>query len=358
MILRWLKYLVIIIFVLFIAGSIYVYNYAMARLAPRPSMKDTPTSIIGFNNIGITVLDLDKMLAFYQSATEYEVIKRYTVENNIAADKLFGHDSIAYETAILRGPNMLLELYEFKNQIGSEINKMPPFGPGMTHTCYQGPLDIPVYDKFKSAGAEILSRGDGPVGVSKVSVSYAYGYDPEGNMMELEHMPSLLIKMAIGTAWAEQNPIWMTQVALISPDVERLSAFYQKVLEIEPYRNNNYGPHPLIDDVVDMDSVRFKGVWFGMDTQGKKLELMQYINPATPDRKTPRALTGLGYSYSYEVADIQREYKRLKDKGVNFVSAPQKMHDFWMVYAQDPDQNVFSLRQIIDVNSPLSLKNM
>lgn len=356
--LRWLKYFFILLLVLVLGGGLYIYNYAMARLAPRPSMLDSPTSFIGFNHIGISVLDLDEMLNFYQSATDYKVIERYEMKSNEVAAILFGKDSISYETAILKGPNMLLELTEFENQFDSIADKMPFYGPGMTHTCYQGPTDKPVYDKFKLAGAEILSRGEGPVEVGGGRVSYAYGYDPEGNMMELEHMPDILIRMAIGKKWSEENPMWMTQVALISPDIQRLAKFYEDVLDIKPYRANTYGPNAFMDAIVDYDDVISEGVWFGMDTQGKKLEMMQFTNPITPQRKLPRQITDLGYSFSFEVEDIQNEYMRLKDKGVNFKSAPHKMKDFWMVYAQDPDGNVFSLRQIVDSNSPLSLKNM
>ncbi len=355
---RLLKYLFLVLLVVLLAGGIYVYRYAMARLAPRPSMLDSPTTFIGFNHIGISVLDLDEMIDFYREATDYEVVKRYIVKDNPAANQLFGRDSITYETAILQGPNMLLELTEFGDQTDTFITKMPPFGPGMTHTCYQGPADQPVYDKFEAAGAKILSRGDGPIGMSRASVSYAYGYDPEGNMMELEHMPEILIRMAIGKKWAEQHPMWMTQVALISPDVKRLTAYYEKILEIKPYRIGSYGPHPVIDDVVDLDNVTMDAAWFGMDTQGKKMELMQYTQPKTEAGKTPRKLTDLGYSFSIEVEDIQQEYERLRNAGVQFTSSPQKMQDFWMVFAQDPDGNVFSLRQIIDKNSLFSLKNM
>jgi len=102
----------------------------------------------------------------------------------------------------------------------------------------------------------------GPVGDSNARVSYAYGYDPEGNMMKLKHIPSMLIRMAIGTKWAKQNPIWMTQVALISPDVERLADYYNEVLEIESYRDISHGPHPFGDAIVDLDNVTFRGIWF------------------------------------------------------------------------------------------------
>ena len=150
-------------------------------------------------------------------------------------------------------------------------------------------------------------------------------------MIELEHMPWLLIRMAIGKTWAEEHPIWMTQVALISPDISRITAFYEKVLAIEPYRVNSYGPHPLLDAIADLDSVTMDASWFGLDTQGKKLELMQYTNPITPERISPPRLTDLGYSFSFEVEDIHLEYQRLQDAGVQFVSSPQKMQDFWKV---------------------------
>ena len=356
--LRWLKYLFLLLLVIFIGFSIYAYNYAMARLAPRPSMKDTPTTFIGFNHIGISVLDLDKMVDFYQSATGFEVISRYSIDNDPGARVLFSLDSISYETAILKGPNMLLELTEFKNQKDTVIDRMPFYGPGMTHTCFQGPVDKPVYKKFKNAGVDIISRGGMPVGESSIRVSYAYGYDPEGNMVELEQMPDILISMHIGKKWSDQNPVWMTQVAIMTHDLKRLTDYYEGVLGINPYRENSYGPHPSLDAIVDFDSVMIEASWFGMDTQGKKMELMQYTNPITPESTHSRLLTDLGYSFSFEVGDIHKEYNRLKSQGVNFKSAPQKMKNFWMVFAQDPDGNVYSLRQIIDENSPLSLKNM
>ena len=44
--------------------------------------------------------------------------------------------------------------------------------------------------------------------------------------------------------------------------------------------------------------------------------------------------------------------------GVEFVSAPVKLGDFWQVYAHDIDGNVFSLRQAIDTDSPYSIPQL
>jgi len=234
---------------------------------------------------------------------------------------------------------------------------MPPQGPGMTHTCYQSHPDRPTFDSFEKAGAGILTRGGSPIDAG-LGVTYAYAYDPEGNMVELEQMSWILLGLNIGKKWARENAPWMTQVALMSPDVEKLTDFYEGVLEIAPYRTVSIGPQEGLDAIVDLDSVTIESSWFALDSQGKKMELMQYTNPVTDTRSSIPELTDLGYSYSFEVGDIQKEYERLKAKGVSFASTPIQMQDFWEVYAHDSDGNVFSLRQIIDATSPLSLKNM
>jgi predicted enzyme related to lactoylglutathione lyase len=63
----------------------------------------------------------------------------------------------------------------------------------------------------------------------------------------------------------------------------------------------------------------------------------------------------LGYSYSLEVADIQKEYQRLMSLGVDLISAPQQVGEFWQMYARDVDGNIFSLRQVIQANSNYSI---
>jgi len=93
-----------------------------------------------------------------------------------------------------------------------------------------------------------------------------------------------------------------------------------------------------------------------LDGQGKKLELMEYQAPnETPESVGKRKPTDLGYSYSYEVLDIEKEYKRLLEAGVEFISEPQTLGEFKRVYAYDLDGNVFSLRQAL--KDEFSLKN-
>ncbi len=344
------------LFIIIVGGYSYIQR-RLTQLAPSPTIIESPTTIIGFNHIGLVVKDLDTMLDFYQRATSFELIKREKINQSSAANTLFNQDSISYEVAILKSPNMLLELTAFDNQIDTVLQKMPPQGPGMTHTCYQSAGGNSGYDKFVKAGVDLLSRGDQPIDLGGYGVTYAYAYDPEGNMLELEQMSNLVIRLKIGKSWADEKELWMTQVGILSPNIQRLTKFYQEVLEIEPYRVGTYSGNPAIAEIADLDDLAFQGAWFMLDGKEKKLELMQYEPPhATPNTTYKRTPTDLGYSYSFEVGDIQKEYQRLKLNGIIFLSEPQQLGEFWMVYANDIDGNVFSLREVID--SAYSAQNL
>jgi len=334
-----------------IIASYGLIQRRLTQLAPSPTIAETPTSIIGYNHIGLVVQDLDKMLDFYQNATNFEVISREKISGNEAANKLFSTDSISYEIATLKCPNFLLELTQFDNQTDTIIEKMPPYGPGMTHTCYQTAEKYSGYRKFVNAGVDMLTRGDAPVDLGGYGVTYAYAYDPEGNIVELEQMSDFIIWLKIDKDFSEQHKMWMTQVAIMTPNIERLAAFYEAVYEIEPYRLSEYPASEVMAKVIDLDGVSLKGAWFMLDGKEKKMELFQYggAHP-TPNTIYKRSPTELGYSFSIEVLDIQKEYQRLKAKGVEFLSEPQQLGKFWMVYANDVDGNVFSLRQAIDPN--------
>jgi catechol 2,3-dioxygenase-like lactoylglutathione lyase family enzyme len=330
------------------------------ELDPDATINDSPTSLMGVNHIGLSVRDLDASLEFYQAASGFKLIRREIIRDNSAADKLFGRENVEYEIAVLEAPNMLFELIEFSHNRDQPVSKMPVQGPGMTHTCFQSPAHLSGYDKFKRAGAEILSRGDGPVDLLGQGVTYAYAYDPEGNMIELEQLDfDVLGGDSRNPAWIEEGlDMWMTQVALVTHDIERLTNYYSKIMGFNPYRAADIENRVTFDDATDVDDVEIKVVFFRMAQRSKSMEFWQYDNPQTLQFGGDRDSTALGYSYSIEVADIQAEYARMVDLGVEFVNEPVLLGDFWQVYANDIDGNVFALRQWVDPSSPWSVPNL
>ena len=323
----------------------------------KATIKDTNTTMKGINHIGLSVANLDKVLAFYQDATGFELIKRETVTGSSTADRLYGRKGIEYEVAILKAPNMLFELTAFKHNHDADITTMPVIGPGMTHTCFQSTIDDPGFNKFVKAGAKVLNRNKKPIALGGYGVTYAYAYDPEGNMMELEQLGGeILTRSGYDPAWASLGyDMWMTQVALVTHDIEALMNYYQTVLGFKSFRTGEYEGIPALDELIDTENTSLLGGWFKMNQKSKVMEFWQYRNPVSPKNTLIRQPTTLGYSFSLEVEDIQREYKRLKTLGVDFISEPQLMGEFWQVFARDPDSNIYSLRQVVNPQSTYSV---
>jgi catechol 2,3-dioxygenase-like lactoylglutathione lyase family enzyme len=330
------------------------------EIDPDATIADSPATLLGVNHIGLSVRDLDKVLDFYQSASGFKLISRETVSNSSAADKLFGRANVEYEIAILEAPNMLFELIQFNHNRNVPLTEMPVQGPGMTHTCFQSPKSISGYDKFKRVGAEFISRGNEPVDLLGQGVTYAYAYDPEGNMIELEQLDfEMMGRDPRNPDWIENDlDMWMTQVALVTHDIERLTDWYAKIMAFNPYRETEVSDRETFDAVTGVDDTWLKASWFRMAAQSKTLEFWEYVNPLTPPLAGKVDSTALGYTYSIEVGDIQAEYARMSDLGVEFVSEPVMLGDFWQVYANDIDGNVFSLRQAVDPNSPYSVPQL
>lgn len=324
------------------------------------TISDSSASLLGVNHIGLSVRDLDATLAFYQAATGFKLVRREVVRNSSAADKLFGREGIEYEVAVLEAPNMLFEITEFSHNRNVPISKMPVEGPGMTHTCFQTPSNLSGYEKFKRAGVDMLSRGDGPVDLLGQGVTYAYGHDPEGNMIELEQLdPGPMGAVPRKSEWVEQGmDMWMTQVALVTHDIDRLADYYSEIMGFNPYRTADIAGRPTFDDATDVDDVEIKVMFFRMAENTKSMEFWQYDNPQTMPFNGNREASELGYSFSIEVGDIQAEYARMSDLGVDFVSEPVLLGSFWQVYANDIDGNVFSLRQAVDPEPPYSVPQL
>lgn len=315
------------------------------------------SGIFAINHIGLTVRDLDQMLAFYQGVCGFKVLGKQIIGSDMASSKLLGIKDVSFEKVVLQAPNMLFELTEFRPLRDSAINKMPPEGPGMTHTCFQSPSWDPGYDKFIKNGISPLSKGDHAIDLGGYGVTYAYAHDPEGNMIEMEQLDQpVLEKSGRDSTLLASHPLWMTQVALISPDVDRLAGFYEKLLSKPATRKGAYKDNLKLDSIANRDQLELKAIWINMDGPAKMMELMQYINPQTGPTKAQQP-TDLGYHFSYETRDIQGEYLRMKEMGVELLSEPQDMGKYWAFYARDIDGNLFALRQVKESDSPYSVRN-
>ena len=297
-------------------------------------MPDDTSTVRGINQIGLTVSDLDRALAFYGDAIGLEVTERRPRSDCPWRRSETGRASEPIAAATLRGPNAWLELAELG--AGSPSDPVPVVGPGLTHVCFQSPAESNLYASLVGHGATEVSRA-APVDLGGYGVRYGYARDGDGIMFEVEQLD----------APPFDAQVWIAHVALVSPDIDRLVSFYANLLGVEPYRRVNKVSGPRIDDVTGLDSVHVRAAWFNVNNM--VLELWEYVTPPTPEQAPERPLDVTGYHrFVFEVGDLDREVARLVESGVETIGEPTGIDNGAgrCVYARDPDGNLFGLLEL------------
>ena len=306
--------------------------------------------IKGIHHIGASVPQLDDVVRFYQDAVDLPQVGAFATANSAAADRVTGLQNVRSRTILLNGTTTYLELFEFESPQPPPQAIMPVYGPGITHVCFQSPEDDPAFDKFSGQGMQMVSRGDRPVRLNpQRGITYAYARDVAGNMFEMEQ-------------WVTPPrafPIWIAHVAFVSPNIERLTAFYSQVVmgmdaspEIRRFRGI-----PNLDVVGDIDNGDLYGTW--IPTPNILIEIWQYVNPQTPDEPVNGSLETLGYTHiCFEVDDVSAEYNRLTQLGVPFISEPHQTPTSVIVFGRDPDGNLFELLQFLEPDNLMSLDRL
>lgn len=306
--------------------------------------------IKGIHHIGASVPNIDEVIAFYQGAVDLPKVGSITTASSVAADLVMGLQNVRSRTAFLSGTTAYLELSKFESPQPPPQQIMPVYGPGITHVCFQSPEEEPAFDKFHRQGMEMVSRGDRPVRLNpQRGIAYAYARDVAGNMFEMEQwvMPP------------RPFPIWIAHVAFVSPDIERLTAFYSQTvigMDKSPEIRRIQGV-PNIDVVGNVDNGDLYGTWIQLPNI--QIEIWQYVNPKTPNEPVNGSLETLGYThFCFEVDDVSAEFKRLSQLGVPFISEPVQTPTSITVFARDPDGNLFEMLQFLDANDPMSLDRL
>lgn len=300
---------------------------------PDTTAPSSPATVKGINHVGLSVSNLTESLILYTTAIALEVVNTSRLSNP-AAEKASGFNNESVATATLKGPNGYLQLAQYEPPVAGAAEEVPVEGPGVTHLCFQAPTRQDIYSKFNSLGAIPVSRGTEPVDFGGYGVCCAYSRDSDGIMFEMEHLDEPKF----------EGPIWISHVALVSPGLDRLVAFYRHLLGSEPYRKTENFRGSRADKIVNLDGVQIRAAWFNFGNM--ILELSQYINPVTAIPGAPLAFEKIGCNkIAFEVSDIKLEHKRLAESGLEFLSEPVQTNESTEVYARDPDGNLISLIQ-------------
>lgn len=315
--------------------------------APSVTEVDLESGVKGVRFIGKTVSDIDETLAFYQGVVPYTLIRRDRVDPATLYPSQFiagDHDEI--EVALVDARNVFVQLVDFDPDAPSEPFIRPVKGPGYTHMCFISPAADSAFTKFRANGLKMVTRSEEPVDLGGYGMRYAYGLDPNGAMIETE---------VADTPRRDGGP-WVGHIGSATPDADRMSEFYTKILGYGPRRRGEYSDRPLIDQVVGYDNTVVRSSWFA--ARNMEIEFWEYIEPRTEERSGHAMLDTPGYNMiAYEVEDLDAERARLADATV--FSDPIMTPFGWRVATGlDPDGNIIALHERVSAPETESIDAM
>lgn len=311
----------------------------------QPSNAAAPDAIKGVHHVGITVSDIDDTIAFYSKAVPYELVERKRVPARAFPADVLAKRNGMVDVALIRTPTVFLQLIDIDPARKAAPARRPVIGPGYTHICFQTREAAPGYNRFKAIGLDMLSRGNVPVDLGGYGVTYAYGFDPDGIMIEMEQLsPAVIASQGATGARRSQYPAWATHLANVPADKPAMVAFYSKILGYGPRRELPPTRRKTFDDVVDIDNIEVGASWF--DAGNFELEFWHYSQPTTPYRVTRRMFDEIGYnSLMFEVTDLPGTLARLKRGGVTPIGPTFELGGFRVRYVRDPEGNILGFQQ-------------
>jgi catechol 2,3-dioxygenase-like lactoylglutathione lyase family enzyme len=137
---------------------------------------------IRLHHTGISTPNLDRLVTFYCELLGFEEVSRSTWERGFEdADSVLGLVDTAAEMVLLRLGDTHLEVFEFRHPApGPAPVDRPVSDSGINHICLSVNDVASEYERLTIAGMQFHSTprdiGDGP---------FAYGRDPDGNVVEL-----------------------------------------------------------------------------------------------------------------------------------------------------------------------------
>jgi catechol 2,3-dioxygenase-like lactoylglutathione lyase family enzyme len=240
----------------------------------------------------------------------------------------------------LAGPNAFVALHQASRPLGVDDLNRSVADQGIGHFCIQSGDGPATWQALGTAGisfnAEMTSLGG--------DYLYAYGRDPEANLIEVEGM----------TIGAPPGSPWIAHVALVSADIERLAEFYTRLIGRAPHNKGRY-KNPTFKVITGHDDVDVSAKW--LMAENIIFEMWQYHNPQTrPAAPPPRGAPGYRH-VGFCCTDLDGEVARISRLGIS-LNETDATYGPRTLSGTDPDGNAFILFQAPPEGDPLALAGL
>lgn len=148
-------------------------------------------------------------------------------------------------------------------------------------------------------------------------------------------------------------------VAIATPDLDRLTAFYADALGFEVVMATAWRDRELIDRMVGLRGSAARQTM--LKAGNAFLELFEYESPVGRAAPAERSPADHGYThFCIDVLDIDAECERLAGLGMTFHALPPTVDELGharlrAIYARDPDGNIVELQEVLDPSMPFAL---
>jgi 2-keto-3-deoxy-L-rhamnonate aldolase RhmA/catechol 2,3-dioxygenase-like lactoylglutathione lyase family enzyme len=149
-----------------------------ARIAVERARSES--AALGMHHVGLSVVELERSLAFYRDLLGFEVTAHQPFEGDLY-ETIMALPGTYGRAAMLAGPGLQLELFEFTHPAPDRSDpERPVSGHGITHFCLTvGDVDA-EYDRLSAAGVSFHCP---PLDFGTAKATYLR--DPDGNVIEL-----------------------------------------------------------------------------------------------------------------------------------------------------------------------------
>ena len=140
--------------------------------------------ITGLSHIGLSVVDLDRSIRFYQEAFGLELIDQRTFgeQADERYERVLGLPDARGKVATLRSGHLEIELFEFEHpRPRPKDPNCPVSDHGLSHFCIEVRDLDSEYARLKTLGARFHCPPQHFPGEANVT----YARDPDGNVFEL-----------------------------------------------------------------------------------------------------------------------------------------------------------------------------
>ena len=150
---------------------------------PPPRITRGGIMIRGIHHVGIHVHDMDRMIRFYQEALGFELVgEPFAWENEPLLDVIVDLPNSAARGAMLRSGTVYFEIFQYSNPSPDVTAPLRASDKGYTHMCIDTSDIAADLPGLKAAGMTFNERDIVDMG----HVKTLYGYDPEGNLIEIQ----------------------------------------------------------------------------------------------------------------------------------------------------------------------------